>query len=53
MKLATFTTKGNENPRYGFKKETDTTIVIEEDGDVGIIEILGVNQDKIDRKSVV
>ena len=30
------------------QKETDTTIVIEEDGDVGIIEILGVNQDKID-----
>ena len=30
------------------QKETETTIVIEEDGDVGIIEILGVNQDKID-----
>ena len=30
------------------QKETDTTIVIEEDGDIGIIEILGVNQDKID-----
>ena len=30
------------------QKETDTTIVIEEDGDVGVIEILGVNQDKID-----
>ena len=30
------------------QKETDTTIVIEEDGDDGIIEILGVNQDKID-----
>ena len=30
------------------QKETDTTIVIEEDEDVGIIEILGVNQDKID-----
>ena len=30
------------------QKETDTTIVIEEDGDQGIIEILGVNQDKID-----
>ena len=30
------------------QKETDTTIVIEEDGDVGVIEILGVNQEKID-----
>jgi polyribonucleotide nucleotidyltransferase len=29
------------------QKETDTTIVIEEDGDVGVIEILGVNQEKI------
>ncbi len=31
------------------QKETETTIVIEEDGDEGIIEILGVNQDKIDK----
>ncbi len=30
------------------QKETDTTIVIEEDGDMGVIEILGVNQEKID-----
>ncbi len=30
------------------QKETDTTIVIEEENDQGIIEILGVNQDKID-----
>ena len=30
------------------QKETDTTIVIEEEGDVGVIEILGVNQEKID-----
>tara|TARA_B100000925_G_C21989696_1_gene466210 strand:+ start:1 stop:1554 length:1554 start_codon:yes stop_codon:yes gene_type:complete len=30
------------------QKETETTIVIEEDGDQGIIEILGVDQDKID-----
>ena len=30
------------------QKETDTTIVIVEDEDVGVIEILGVNQDKID-----
>ena len=30
------------------QKETGTTIVIEEDGDVGVIEILGVNQEKID-----
>ena len=30
------------------QKETDTTIVIEEDGDLGVIEILGVNQEKID-----
>jgi polyribonucleotide nucleotidyltransferase len=30
------------------QKETETTIVIEEDGDHGIIEILGVDQDKID-----
>ena len=30
------------------QKETETTIVIEEDGEQGIIEILGVNQDKID-----
>ena len=30
------------------QKVTETTIVIEEDGDQGIIEILGVNQDKID-----
>ena len=28
------------------QKETDTTIVIEEEGDVGVIEILGVNQEK-------
>ena len=30
------------------QKDTDTTIVIEEEGEVGIIEILGVNQEKID-----
>ena len=30
------------------QKETETTIVIEEDGDHGIIEILGVDQNKID-----
>ena len=30
------------------QKETDTTIVIEEDGDHGIIEILGIDQGKID-----
>ena len=30
------------------QKDTETTIVIEEDGDEGVIEILGVNQDKID-----
>jgi polyribonucleotide nucleotidyltransferase len=30
------------------QKETDTTIVIEENGDDGVIEILGVNQEKID-----
>lgn len=30
------------------QKETDTTIVIEEEGDFGVIEILGVNQEKID-----
>ena len=30
------------------QKETETTIVIEEDGDQGIIEILGIDQDKID-----
>ena len=30
------------------QKETDTTIVIEEEGDMGVIEILGVNQEKID-----
>ena len=30
------------------QKETDTTIVIEEDGEEGVIEILGVNQEKID-----
>tara|TARA_A200000113_G_C8869609_1_gene356052 strand:- start:1638 stop:3758 length:2121 start_codon:yes stop_codon:yes gene_type:complete len=30
------------------QKETETTIVIEEDGDHGNIEILGVDQDKID-----
>ena len=30
------------------QKVTETTIVIEEDGDQGVIEILGVNQDKID-----
>ncbi len=30
------------------QKETDTTIVIEEDGDHGIIEILGVDKNKID-----
>ena len=30
------------------QKETDTTIVIEENGDDGVIEILGVNQGKID-----
>tara|TARA_B100001175_G_scaffold315352_1_gene326704 strand:- start:1267 stop:3279 length:2013 start_codon:yes stop_codon:yes gene_type:complete len=30
------------------QKETDTTIVIEEDGDMGVIEILGINQEKID-----
>ena len=30
------------------QKDTETTIVIEEDGDQGVIEILGVNQDKID-----
>jgi polyribonucleotide nucleotidyltransferase len=30
------------------QKETDTTIVIEEDGEFGVIEILGVNQEKID-----
>ena len=29
------------------QKETDTTIVIEEVGDQGVIEILGVDQDKI------
>ena len=26
----------------------DTTIVIEEDGELGVIEILGINQEKID-----
>ena len=31
------------------QKETDTTIVIEEEGEFGVIEILGVNQEKIDR----
>jgi polyribonucleotide nucleotidyltransferase len=30
------------------QKETDTTIVIEEEGEMGMIEILGVNQEKID-----
>ena len=30
------------------QKETETTIVIEEDGEHGIIEILGVDQEKID-----
>ena len=30
------------------QKETDTTIVIEEDGELGVMEILGVNQEKID-----
>ena len=30
------------------QKETGTTIVIEEDGDYGVIEILGVEQEKID-----
>ena len=30
------------------QKETETTIVIEEDGEQGIIEILGVDQEKID-----
>ena len=30
------------------QKDSDTTIVIEEEGEVGIIEILGVNQEKID-----
>ena len=30
------------------QKETGTTIVIEEDGDYGLIEILGVEQEKID-----
>ena len=30
------------------QKETDTTIVIEEEGNVGVVEILGVNQEKID-----
>ena len=30
------------------QKDTETTIVIEEDGDEGVIEILGVDQDKID-----
>ncbi len=30
------------------QKETDTTIVIEEEGEFGVIEILGVNQEKID-----
>jgi len=30
------------------QKETDTTIVIEEEGEMGVIEILGVNQEKID-----
>ena len=30
------------------QKETGTTIVIEEDGDFGIVEILGVEQEKID-----
>ena len=30
------------------QKETETTIVIEEDGDQGVIEILGIDQDKID-----
>ena len=30
------------------QKETDTTIVIEEENEKGIIEILGVNQEKID-----
>jgi len=30
------------------QKETETTIVIEEDGEKGIIEILGVDQEKID-----
>ena len=28
------------------QKETETTIVIEEDGEQGIIEILGVDQEK-------
>ena len=31
------------------QKETDTTIVIEEHNEEGLIEILGVNQDKIDQ----
>ena len=30
------------------QKETDTTIVIEEDGELGVMEILGGNQEKID-----
>ena len=30
------------------QKETETTIVIEEDGDQGLVEILGVDQEKID-----
>ena len=30
------------------QKETETTIVIEEDGDQGVVEILGVDQEKID-----
>ncbi len=30
------------------QKETDTTIVIEEEGDLGVVEILGVNQRMID-----
>jgi len=30
------------------QKETETTIVIEEDGEQGVIEILGVDQEKID-----
>ena len=30
------------------QKETETTIVIEEVGDQGVIEILGVDQNKID-----
>ncbi|TPN83015.1 polyribonucleotide nucleotidyltransferase [Aquimarina algicola] len=31
------------------QKETETTIVIEEEGDLGIVEILGVSQEKIDQ----